>query len=826
MLAKVSWNKYEAALLLDAYLTISNKPHLKNEVLLKLSKQLRCMALNAGQEIDDTYRNLNGMQWQYNFMEKAFQNKNLGNRRPPQIFLDVVKLYKQQPDTYRAVVDEAYRMSGDNNTGKVVNANMSDTKKSFQDWLEKQPKLKHSIGLILSVQEECSKYVVARKISKIGFWEMTDRSQYLIIARKLLGMRLFRVINRKIALAFDKTYVYFGEFLNENKNVLQAVDAEEVTKNKDEIRDESLGTHLVSDECIAILDDFSRWLLNEKCLSQATANGYASNLRSLSAYCNQTRIAPALFITANGDELLEIANQILQNTVFQTYNAEQHNRFSAALKKFLEFRLGVVTPARTEKKPNKKNTTKFPYYKQISSVLKERYLYGFRLESTIDIKRFRRYAEENNIELPESDEALKAEIKNAGVQIEDKVYLIEEDTFNYIRNTFEKLSSDGSRILFYDFIYDFDTAGMEEHYITSADHLKAILKQCQKSIFKATTEIFFARNFVSLVGEHTERVAVTIEMQRVWGKNQIRCVEELAEQLPTIPDDYIRRYLSGSTDFVWVSEGVYFNMERLIITEEEKGEILSFVAAECKAKGYASISDIPFGNTAEENYELTEFGLQEAIYNKVLIGKYRLNGKILTEQDGANLDVVSLAKQYLSDKEECTFDEMDKKITEIAGTRYRYMAYEALYGTMIRTDKSRYVAHRYVKFDVDAIDAILSEMISDRFVAIKEITSFALFPLCGLPWNHYLLESYCYSYSKKFCLKVFGFNDKNAGIIAEQSVTDGYNELLAQAAARAKIELSTEAVGQYYFETGYMGKRKFSDLESIVERAKTIREDL
>ena len=131
-----------------------------------------------------------------------------------------------------------------------------------------------------------------------------------------------------------------------------------------------------------------------------------------------------------------------------------------------------------------------------------------------------------------------------------------------------------------------------------------------------------------------------------------------------------------------------------------------------------------------------------------------------------------------------------------------------------------------MKFDVDAIDEVLSEMIVDRFVAIKEITSFALFPLCGFPWNHYLLESYCYSYSKKFCLKVIGFNDKNAGIIAENDVTDGYNELLSQAAARAKIELSTEAVGQYFFETGYMGKRKFSDLESIVERAKAIREDL
>jgi hypothetical protein len=458
--------------------------------------------------------------------------------------------------------------------------------------------------------------------------------------------------------------------------------------------------------------------------------------------------------------------------------------------------------------------------------LREHYPYGFRHESTIDIKRFRRYAEGQALDLPESDDALKAEIRNAGVKIDDKVYLVEADTFDYISNTINALSSDGSNVLFYDCIYDSDINGMEEHHITSADFLKAIMKHCRQNIFDDLTNIHFAKNFLSLIGEQMERDAVTYEMQRVWGDSQTRGVEEISEQLPMIPEEYVRRYLSGSIEFVWVSDGVYFSMQRFVITEEEKSAIVTFVSEECDAKGYASISDVPLGNTADENYELTDFGLQEAIYNKVLVGEYRLNGKILTRENAASLDVVALAKQYLAGKEECTFDEMDKKVTEYAGTRYRYMAYEALYSSMVRRDKEHYVAHQYVKFDVDAIDEVLSEMIADRFVAIKEITSFALFPLCGFPWNHYLLESYCYSYSKKFCLKVIGFNDKNAGIIAENDVTDGYNELLSQAAARAKIELSTEAVGQYFFETGYMGKRKFSDLESIVERAKAIREDL
>ena len=482
-------------------------------------------------------------------------------------------------------------------------------------------------------------------------------------------------------------------------------------------------------------------------------------------------------------------------------------------------------PFITQKNDSDNSSLCFPYCQQVKVVLRERYQYGFRLESTIDMKRFRRYAEELNIDLPESDDLLKNEIKNAGVKIDDKVYLIETNTFDFIRDIIDKLVSGGSRIIFYECIYDFDMPGMEEHYITESEQLKTIMKQCRQNIFEDSVNVYFAKNFISLIGEKTERDAVTVEILRVWGDGQTRHVDDLSKHLPAIPKENVRRYLSGSDAFVWISEGVYFNMQRFVITEDERDAILFFVEEECTNKGYASISEVPFGNIEEENYELTTVGLQEAVYNAVLLNRYYLNGKILTKDD-KTLDVVTLVKQYLIGKDECTFDEIDKKVEEIAGARYRYMAYDALYNTMVRVDKNRYVAHRYIKFDIDAIDNILSEMIENKFLAIKEITSFALFPVCGSPWNHYLLESYCYSYSKRYCLKVVGFNDKNAGIIAENDVTDEYYELLAQAAARSKIELTAKTVGQYYFETGYMGKRSFSDLESTVERAKAIREDL
>lgn len=832
------WSKYEIVLLIEAYINIKNTSASRTETLENLSQKLRMMAQKNGTVIDDTYRNLNGMRWQYAFIEKAFAHSGFGEHMPPKLFQEMVNLYESDAETFNRILLVAHEMCTSESTNlertpmKEEHAEMTDNKTDFIKWLQAQSKHKYPIGLIVSVQSECSDYAKNHSISKISFWEMTDQMQYKLVAQKLMGMRLFRVTHRKAALAFDKTHIYYSEYLGEkNRESTEPVKLSpkipgqsfqfDVTKKTDTL--DAVGKDSSTE---SLLEQFSVWLSQEKQMSANTVRSYLSSLNSIASYCLRENIISEPIISIAPDKLQEKSLQILRNADFQKYNAEQHNRFSAALKKLVEFRTGLAwqelkKSASTEAKTNAKH----PFREQVKAIMKDHYAYGFRYDSAIDIKRFRRYAESDGIALPESDDSLRAEIKNIGVKIEDKIYLFEEDIFRFIRSTIDALSRDGSTIIFYEQLYNLNSAEMEKHFILSVEMLKAIMKSCRRSIFDAYIEPYFAQNFLSLSGNHLERDAVTSELQRVWGEAQTRKVQELVEQLPAIPEEYVKRYLAGSTDFVWVSEGVYFGMICFKITEEEEEKILDFVTEECSIKGYASISDVPLGNTGEENYELTSIGLQEAIYNRVLIGKFHLNGKILTKEK-SDLDVVTLASQYLANKDECFFDELDAKVIKLAGNRYRYMTYQALYDSMIRTDKTRYVADRYVMFDIEAIDDLLSNMIIGDFIAIKEITSFALFPMCGQPWNHYLLESYCYSYSKQFQLKVLGFNDKNAGAIVKKTVTYGYNELLARAAAQAKIELTPQIVGKYYFDTGFMGKSKFADLEAIVERAKAIREGL
>ncbi len=845
------WSREEIALLIEAYLEIKKSPKDKENILIALSSKLRNMAVNAGLDIDETYRNLNGMFWQYAFIEKAFQKSSFGTHKPPKLFCEMVDLYEDNIEEFEKYLNSAKEMSGISTHSAVKNSDeiMEDQKSKFLEWLNLQQKLKLPANLIVSVINECSEYAVKHKISKIDFWHITEPKVYDMLAKKLMGMRFFRIIHRSTAKNLDKTYKYYRDFLEEElaKNIQNMDDEKQlktetaILKTEDTLQPEPALVKSVEVEPTPSsfdieehLQKFSAWLA-EKGMAPSSCNGYASSLKSMLVYLKEKKIIENDFFELENEELKAITKTIFSNDDFLNYNTTQHNRFSAAYKKYIEFRgfelsdYGFARKKSASSKPVKskgKPGVEFKFQGEVTRLLKSHYSFGYRVESVIEMKRFRKYAELDCIELPDSDEVLKQEIINAGFLIEDKVFVICEETISGLANIFvEIIEENNAQFVFFEPVYERFSAQMEEWHITSSDMLREILIENRDEIFEYDDDrLFFAKNFVSFVGRTTERDAVTLEMKRVWGDPQVQQVDILVERLPWIQERYIGQYLTANRHFVWVSEGMYMSVDRLIISPEEVSAVFDFAVEQCEKMGYAPLSDIPLGNMVEENYEISTIPLLNAIYNKVLYDKFYLNGKILTRENNG-IDVVVLAKQYISGRDECTFTEVNEKVFELSGATYRYMAYDALYNTMVRIDEENYVSERHVCFDVEAIDDILSKMIADRFVAIKEISTFAVFPMCGQAWNHYLLESYCYRFSKKYCLRILGFNDKNAGMICEKDMTEDYNELLAIAAARSKIELNTKNVGEFFFQVGYMGKRKFSGLESVTERAISIREE-
>jgi ribosomal protein L17 len=98
------WDQFEVALLVDAYIRITEKGENKKIVLEKLSKQLRDKACNERLEIDDTFRNLNGMMWQIGFVECAFKKTGYGKHMPSKLFQHVVDLYQENRAEYNRIL--------------------------------------------------------------------------------------------------------------------------------------------------------------------------------------------------------------------------------------------------------------------------------------------------------------------------------------------------------------------------------------------------------------------------------------------------------------------------------------------------------------------------------------------------------------------------------------------------------------------------------------------------------------------------------------------------------------------------------------------------
>ena len=61
MSIRISWDKYETALLIEAALIVIDDNSSRTRIVKKLSSQLRQLAINRGYIIDDVFRNENGI---------------------------------------------------------------------------------------------------------------------------------------------------------------------------------------------------------------------------------------------------------------------------------------------------------------------------------------------------------------------------------------------------------------------------------------------------------------------------------------------------------------------------------------------------------------------------------------------------------------------------------------------------------------------------------------------------------------------------------------------------------------------------------------------
>lgn len=230
------------------------------------------------------------------------------------------------------------------------------------------------------------------------------------IGRSLIGATRIDVATKKEQMVAPR-YIGNGLFIETNLSAtdiikhiklvldLCLVDYENVviTYTKNNIVEDR------KEELDSRLDDgaeFSKWLLKNQNMSVSSCRNYYSSLKSINEFAiKHGKITKSIFSISAREEMVETARLLLTDDLCAQYNSEQHNRFSAALKKYLTYRFGEDSIGLVAKKGRVTSTASegeiqrnSPYLSGVSFLLEKYYKYGFRINSSIEIMKIRKYA--------------------------------------------------------------------------------------------------------------------------------------------------------------------------------------------------------------------------------------------------------------------------------------------------------------------------------------------------------------------------------------------------------------------------------------------------
>lgn len=456
---------------------------------------------------------------------------------------------------------------------------------------------------------------------------------------------------------------------------------------------------------------------------------------------------------------------------------------------------------------------------KVADVISMRFANGFRLNSSIELSRFRTfYTNELGEEISLSDEELNKYIVASGTTFDGKVYSVLSKTKEKIKGFVENYFAGGAQVIFYAEFYAKNESWLFDESVISEDMLVGILREVFPKL--SFTQTYF--------GYTTESVFNVLESEilRVWGDDVLLTYEQLAGRLEYIPIERIKYALGQNADFIWNNTGEFTHVSKINISADETAEIMRFVDTEIRTHKYASIAYAPLGEIPEKNYVLTVTAIHNAVYHICLSCNYEQHGKIITRK-GDGIDAKSIMEEYCRTLDRCTLDDLLEFEKDLTGECHRWIPMEAGYATMVRTDENAFVAERYVDFDKSAVDKAIDQFVNGgEYTPLRAVTTFSIFPHCGQAWNLFLLESYCRRFSDNFRFEVLSVNSTNAGVIVRKHSRLTYFDIIADAVAKSGISLDEKTVLNFLATSGYTSQRRYAKIVELLKQATALRAQL
>lgn len=815
MARQTPFTEYEAVLLLDAYLRTVSGDASRRDAVKDCSDALRRIAINKGMEIEDAYRNTGGISFQMASMESAYRGETI-TKPATKLFTETVSMYRNDRKKYEGLLKEAKLMADGKHNGEAA----------FMSWLSKKVS-PTQLSELHMVFQEIEQQAKKAKIVKKSLYENADIAVFKKICSNIEQSKVFKFTHKRQMGRINSALNYLIQYAQDGSSLSDGrMQIEKENKSSVEDREFSAanGRKYKRDD----KEGFYQWMLNDQHMAEASCRGYVSAIRGAEKYAEEHSLESVSFFEVTAEEARKTADALFGDAEFIEKNEVQHNRFRAAITKLLAYLGEDWTVPDKSSSAKRTNTTPTKDDVQVDvkpyeAVLIQNFPRGYRLGSSIELKKFRRYFEEMNgyaLE-QESDEVGKI-ISLCGIEHEGRVYapetMLSEELRGRLFDFVDKNFEEGKTVVYYEALFREFSEDFLDQNIYDAEMLKTYIA------YMAGDRYFMARSYLS--NERRSSVDPIDDVRTCLKEHGLPMeVDDLCKTLSHIPSDRIRTLLGTHGEFVRNSKGEYFHADSFSVTDEELDNIAALIDEEIKSHLFISGNELydaakrKYPYIYERNAMFSVIGWRDALKYK-LGDKFSFTGNIISSKD-KELSMSDVFAAYGAEQERFTLSELLAFAENMGSTIY----FDALYQNAARISQEQFVSRDGVSFRVKETDKALERFCTGSYLALPEITDFGIFPEASHPWTPYLLEHYVAFHSKRYYLMHGGYNRNTVvgAMVKKENVYESFDDLIVDVLAESGVTLQKEDALNYLSDKGFIARRTYTGIEALMIKARAKR---
>ena len=556
--------------------------------------------------------------------------------------------------------------------------------------------------------------------------------------------------------------------------------------------------------------EFESWMKNQS-LSDNTVEKYSDILKKTGDILLEINLEHRHIFSINSvHRLEEILQKIKRNKKFiKTLGNKYIQLCIRSFEKYISFR--------------KKGGSIDSAYKKYELILRECFENGLRINSFIDRNRFRQYySEKFSVDAEPDDDKLIEILRKAGVTRDDRIYAQsggeQSDLIDDIQEDIAKTFHDGASCIYVSAVFEkYQYQLTEQLQIYSEDVLK---KQLLETSYG---DYFDQRKMLVKSSAVPDSTAdIKCELQR---SPLPMTYEELHEKLWYIPMDIIKHSLVMADGIVNVAQETYFYAPNLPVSTLEIEEIANLIHGQLSQKEFVTDEELRgliknnCPSVAINTESFSTWGLRNALAY-LLRERFSFNGSIISER-GHSINMSRAYEVFCKSFERMTLDDLKAFSKEMNTIIY----WESVFNVMIRVSADEFIPRDRIQFDAVRTDEVLDELIEGDYMPLKDISLFLHFPVISVRWNQFVLECYAAGSSKEFTLLHASYSQDCCGaVVRRSSPIKDFKSLVVDVLAHSDEWQAEKDALAYLVNTGYLNRKRYSEIGSAVSEAKLKRE--